>query len=658
MNVNIFKVLFGREDKKAEHNPVNNSLLPIILTSNPETDKQFCANIEKILNFNKDYNYSQIVDIFMSLADDIKRLYDKYSEKCLSLEGINKYQIEDYYCKRNLEAANFIIMLHELKAPLDIMPQLESYSELKEAMQIVGLAHQMRNSPILSFEWTMVAYLYEAGRWNHRIGVRRARSLFLGLLKNDFKQRWPKGFKIEKHEYDFQNLIYYSDENYSIRSILNRYLRYNNLPDPETYNWRSLIDIANQVENKIASYARALGRNVNPLKAMLLLPPEIIVEQIKSVDPSIITWLDEVAISGSIKIIDLIEHIFGKKQKKESTRELSNIIIFLAYLGYGIEPDPRFSNVRSKLDDVCVIFNTRDLGEPRQAVSETYALANICASLIVRMQDISDEIFTEKQNKWLEKIRCFFALSEYEHRRLNAYFKCLSKRKITASQIKNALAVIPKSKNEIIASFIVSIACDIDSVEKNKISFLENVYNELKIDRNKLYRKLHEYAARNATPAIEPILIKKSNIDDSKKNSELSLMALKMKDEKTTINQAVVKEISIETDKVSSMLKNIFNNSLSDDAENYLIIEENANSKSSSFSGLDSSHENFIKSLFLKKSWDHREFEILARKFNLMPNGALEVINDWAFDRFGEAFAEDSDNIEINNTLVTQLKNN
>jgi len=664
MDMNIFKLLFGGEKKIAAKSSVNSPLSQVTLTSNHETDQLFCYHLEKILSFSGNYSYSQVTNMILLRMVDIKRLYEIYLKKCMHLEDAQKYQSEDYCRKKILEAANLVIMLYELRAPLEIMPQLENDSELGEAMQIVGLAHQMRNSSILCFEWAMVAYLYEAGRWNHRIGVKRARSLFLELMKPYFEKSWPKGFEIGKHEYVLQNNIYYCGENYSIRGILNRYFKHNNLPDPETYNWRHLTYIANQVEDKIASYARALGRNVSPLRAMLLLPPEIIVEQIKNIDSSIITWLDDIVTSvGSIKRVDLIEHLFGMKQKKESMRELIDVIIFLAYLGYGVEPDPKFNKVRRpKLDDVCIIFNSRDLGDPRQAVSDMYALAKTCVILIVGMQANSDEISIEKQNKWVENIRGSFELSEYESRRLNAYFKWLYGRKITASQIKNALAAIPQNTSDMIASFVTSIACDMGSIEKNKISFLEKVYDELKINRNNLYGKLHANAARSAIPAIEPILIRKSKIDTIKKNnSESSPIALKMKDDnqKIAIDSRIVREISIETDKVSSMLKNIFKDSASDDAEteNYSIKEDKTSKSSSPFSGLDFKHENFIKNLFLKKTWCHEEVETLARELGLMPYGALEVINDWAFECFGESFAEDGDKIEINDILAAQLKN-
>ena len=133
----------------------------------------------------------------------------------------------------------------------------------------------------------------------------------------------------------------------------------------------------------------------------------------------------------------------------------------------------------------------------------------------------------------------------------------------------------------------------------------------------------------------------------------------KLIEEKTTIHKldlARIKKITVETDRISTVLKNIFNESADASMDIRTDVEVDTENKDSSFVGLDSRHINLVKRLALKKSWNSSDFQKIARELDLMPNGALEVINEWAFDYFGEAFAESGDQIEVNYILINQLR--
>jgi hypothetical protein len=61
----------------------------------------------------------------------------------------------------------------------------------------------------------------------------------------------------------------------------------------------------------------------------------------------------------------------------------------------------------------------------------------------------------------------------------------------------------------------------------------------------------------------------------------------------------------------------------------------------SSLSGLDADHIQLV--IYLKDNGevDRSDFEEAARALKLLPDGAIERINDWSFDRFDEPLLED-----------------
>lgn len=62
-----------------------------------------------------------------------------------------------------------------------------------------------------------------------------------------------------------------------------------------------------------------------------------------------------------------------------------------------------------------------------------------------------------------------------------------------------------------------------------------------------------------------------------------------------------------------------------------------------------------VHELIRVPSWSSDSFGKLAQQFGLMPAGALESVNEWAFERFDEALLEEADEFEINPSIAAQL---
>jgi len=74
--------------------------------------------------------------------------------------------------------------------------------------------------------------------------------------------------------------------------------------------------------------------------------------------------------------------------------------------------------------------------------------------------------------------------------------------------------------------------------------------------------------------------------------------------------------------------------------------------QTTAFEGLDLRFKGFLSELLTRAAWSRPELDLLARSRALMTDGALEAINEWAFEHYGDALVEDGDPVTIQQHLV------
>ena len=75
----------------------------------------------------------------------------------------------------------------------------------------------------------------------------------------------------------------------------------------------------------------------------------------------------------------------------------------------------------------------------------------------------------------------------------------------------------------------------------------------------------------------------------------------------------------------------------------------------SAFDGLDRNHAELVEYLENKGEVAKQEFDERAKALKLLPAGAIERINDWAFDHFDEPLLEEGEHIVLSPHLRERL---
>ena len=175
------------------------------------------------------------------------------------------------------------------------------------------------------------------------------------------------------------------------------------------------------------------------------------------------------------------------------------------------------------------------------------------------------------------------------------------------------------------------------SVDASQVAMLETICDKLDVPRRALYSALHSAASSLAIPASEPVTVSIAGA------THVHSIPRPPQQGTHGLDEERLRRIRSETERVSTVLAGIF-------------VEEEAaapnppedTSENDGFAGLDGSHSAFVKKLIEKPSWPRSDFEAVAREVGLMPDGALESINEWAFEQFDEPLLEDGEPLEIN----------
>ncbi|WP_308411889.1 tellurite resistance TerB C-terminal domain-containing protein, partial [Vibrio parahaemolyticus] len=83
---------------------------------------------------------------------------------------------------------------------------------------------------------------------------------------------------------------------------------------------------------------------------------------------------------------------------------------------------------------------------------------------------------------------------------------------------------------------------------------------------------------------------------------------------------------------------------------------ETMSSFSAGYDGLDNEHKNLFDMLLSKEIWPRNEVHELCKKLNLMVDGAIETINDWAYEKVDAPVLDDDGDIYVDLEIVKELK--
>lgn len=409
-----------------------------------------------------------------------------------------------------------------------------------------------------------------------------------------------------------------------------------------------LIELARECSGALDAFSRFLGKNADArqsLAAFALLPDEL-VEATPSADAKALDTLigSRLDANGRAHLTagELLPYVRLAKPEKVSKNEAMLLAQALERIGYGIEPDVRLGGPVFEPAEPVVAF--RRLPDCPSVASEEYAAATLLIRLGVLVSAADDGV-SQAERELLERhIEQRLQLTPGERQRLSAHLAWLIDADLGMTGLKKRLEALPQPSRRAIGRLLVDVAATDGHVEPREMKILEKLYTLLDLPSSDLYRDVHSAHADDEEPVV---------VDQPATTPKGFAIPARPAPVATTpagLDMSRVRLKIAETREVSVLLSSIFVEETATPAPP--VIET---AQAGTIGSLDAAHSELLRRLAEGESWPREEVERLAAELALLPDGALETINDYAYATLDEPFWEDDDPLAINSNAARQL---
>jgi len=592
------------------------------------------------------------------MVNEVRRLLDIYGGNRSFREHVN-----------NFLAMEWVLYRSEQSAP-DYFDFSDTYSS--EPFQLFLARHVVKGKPIpaeMALHW---ARLHP--RVNLRIPARRCAEEFRKLFSLRYRQQFGDGLLVKPNMRQLE--LEYQGASPSIWVEL----EVPDLPDPFILPVpvKKLGALTEACTVELEPLSRFLGRKgnaPNSLAALALLPREIMNET-----PAFQNARDCLAQhcteEPKLRSMEDIYACFGEKAPpKIGKKESENLAVMMERLGFGIVPDVRFHNIKPTPDGKVVIFRYRkdkDSDEdgactesqpasvlaqganrflhgygadfrPSKAFRTVIAILRLGAMVSQIDQDISPAGKAIRQ----ALIRDNRGLNRMEQDSLLAFLHwCLHTPQGTAG-LKQTLSEFTTAEKTAIGHILISVAHVDGRIDPKKIKQLEKLYVMLGLDKNQVANDLHSLAATSG-PVTVGLRDPETgfSIPQPKGKTDVS--------QGLQLNEDLIRIREEETRQVKGVLESIF----SDETEEPKAadVPPTADTPSSGpLAALDSAHRDLFHRLLTKETWERGEVQGICQELGLMTDGALEVLNEWAFEHADAPLIEDGDPVYVDIELAEEI---
>jgi len=339
----------------------------------------------------------------------------------------------------------------------------------------------------------------------------------------------------------------------------------------------------------------------------------------------------------TLKYEEALYSLFGEASaSKDSIVPLTRI---LESFCVGIEPNVLFGAKPPKPDDQIVLFALPSSDVPTRP-DGPFMLAELTLQLASAVAAADGVFSTGEADHLREQVNSWGHLTQGQKRRLLAHIELLSYTPASLSPLKKKIDKHTIDDRRMIAESMAKVALVDGDAPPEAIRILEKIYKVLGVSPSKVFSDLHDAAS----------------------GSEASLQQVSEavgRENRFTLNRERIAARQADTEKVQALLANIFSDP--DDSEAETV--ENASPPDPPLNGahrgmllgLDQAHSTLARRMLARQEWSRDVLLQMAAELDLMLDGALEHINEAAFDIFDMPFIESDNPIVLNPEILRML---
>ena len=532
-----------------------------------------------------------------------------------------------------------------------------------------NLEFKMRLAKSVALEWPIPAslaweWLVNSNEYSFKTPAKRCEDTFKDLFEIFYDKAYPNGFLVSANKTRLK-LSYHA----ASRSIVSVELTLDDLPDPSVLRApvKKLITIAEQCNDALDTYSRYLGKegcSIDDIAALMLLPKPLLHNHRHPIIEKFKTWAESViandeGLTTTKELWSYLDEPSPQIANRSLSKKQNELIINLAELaGFGIAPDQSYHQTRLQSDGYAVLFaggHGADF-EP----SASFYQVSLAMRLGAMVATINGYVDKSEVDTLLTLLNQDSQLTTVEKDSLTAYLLWQLNTPANMAGLKVTLATLDEQYIGFISRFIITVALANGNIEPSQIKQIEKLYQALGLDKTLVTSDIHQLTTNkksNSSINNEPQITANSSKGNSPFSFDIELLALHERE--TAVAKAMLSSIfAVENEAEENEPKENENLDISDkiatDAQNNMTIENSDNK--ATVDGLDSSHSQLYKQLISAEVWQREAVDDLCKSLNLMINGAIETINDWAYENVDAPVLEDDDEVIVDFEIVEELK--
>lgn len=591
---------------------------------------------------------------------------DEYEGLIAEVDRIHELYQKDYTVDRHARQLLDVARLarspqkaYERDAPFN-----RNDYELPMAVRL-AIGQLLADAKPVPWQW-MYAWVINDHETSIRTVHTRADQEIQELFRVRFLKKYPDGFKLSAPKTRLKWMYRAISGSFEIdlQSKIGELPDVVNLRGP-TNRMRELLD---ECAADLDAYSRYLGRNPNgrdTAQALALLPAEIASTADGQLIKDIRSWLDGLLQNGSATVEsgELLKRL-GVEAPNYGKAAIRSCADVLRNLNVAMIPNPRVSLQLPKLGQPFVLYRCAlaEMPENEIAAFRRATLTLTFAAFVVH----ADEALTDSEAGGLRAfIDATSGLGERARADLVAHLKWLQAVPVELGPLRGRLSSLTAEDRQQLGLVALTAASADASVQPAEIKALERIYKMLGLDEKQVLSDLHSSMAQTGSATGLTVVQLGSNNARSGYAIPKPVSVADLQPAKTSndihLDAERLKRIGESTQRVNEILARVFEES---DAEPITVVgevkaedmpddEAVAASSEPTFEGLDPRYKKFTAELLTQDEWDRDDLDALARRHELMTDGALEAVNEWAFDKYGEALLDDGSPTIVHAHLVT-----
>lgn len=555
------------------------------------------------------------------IASELRRLLDIYGDKSGSFRS---------YAGSLLDWVS--LAEHPEKAYLKPIPSFPKTYELPLYIRVALGQAAVDGMPVpaqLALAWAKL------DPTNHlRTPATRCVEEFDKLFVSRYRETFGEGLVLPRNKTKIK--LVHRPASAGFRGYKDLSLSFGDTPDVTvlTAPINKLRQVVEEATKELEPFSRYVGRNPDgrhALEGLLQLPATLWPESAQKALHGLKARMGEGMIAMSFQ--ELLGSLDAKTTlTRDRTLALARA---LESLNIGIEPDVLAGAKLPKPHEKVVLFSVPP-GEVASRSTPAYQAAILTLDLASAVAAADGEFSAQEMGHLRAQVQSWAHLTPNHIRRLLAHLRLLMATPASLTALRKKLEPLDIGAKETIAAFMATVAQSDGEVSPTEVKMLEKVYKALGVESKKVFSDVHA-AAAGAKPT--------------------ATVAVESEEAGFKLDPARIAALQKDTEAVSALLSGIFKEE--NPPETVFVEPEpegDAGATSPGLLGLDEAHSALARLLLSRPVWTKDELDDAAADLDLMLDGAIEALNEAAFDLHDIPFTEGEEVVTVNPELLEKLE--